>query len=100
LDGWRLDGSPLPRLRPRRAKLGLHGGARETSHTSEGGEAVTETGEAALAYAKRGVPVLPLHWPEDGACSCGDPDCPSPGKHPLTEHGKEDASTDPEIIKR
>ena len=54
---------------------------------------------AALAYAKRGVPVLPLHWPEDGACSCGSPDCPSPAKHPLTEHGKDDASTDPEIIK-
>jgi len=54
---------------------------------------------AALAYAKRGVPVLPLHWPNGAACSCGDPACPSVGKHPLTEHGKDDASTDAEIIK-
>ena len=40
---------------------------------------------AALAYAKKGVPVLPLHWPEDGACSCGVKDCGAPAKHPLTE---------------
>jgi putative DNA primase/helicase len=61
---------------------------------------VSASGEAALAYAKRGVPVLPLHWPKDGGCSCGESDCQSPGKHPLTEHGKDDGTTDPEIIKR
>jgi len=56
-------------------------------------------GEAALADALKGVPVLPLHWPEGGACSCADRGCPSPAKHPLTEHGKDDATTDPEIIR-
>jgi len=57
-------------------------------------------GEAALAYALKGVPVLPLHWPEDGACSCGDPACGAPAKHPLTEHGKDEATTNPETIRR
>jgi len=61
---------------------------------------VSANGEAALAYALRSGPVLPLHWPEGGACSCGDPACPAPAKHPLTGHGKDDASTDPEISKR
>jgi len=54
---------------------------------------------AALAYAKKGVPVLPLCWPENGACSCGAPDCGAPAKHPLTEHGKDDATTNRDIIK-
>jgi len=56
--------------------------------------------EAAVAYAMSGMPVLPLTWPKDGACSCGDPKCSSVAKHPLTEHGKDDASTDPEMITR
>jgi putative DNA primase/helicase len=63
------------------------------------GRTVSTILPAALAYAKRGVPVLPLHWPKDGACSCGDPACSTPGKHPLTRHGKDDATTNPEIIK-
>ncbi len=54
----------------------------------------------ALAYARSDWPVLPLHAPADGApCDCGRPDCSSPGKHPRTEHGLKDASTDPEIIR-
>lgn len=59
---------------------------------------------AALWWASKGVPVFPLHnavltaaltW----ACSCGDP-CrkDSPAKHPRTEHGVHDASTDPKVI--
>lgn len=38
---------------------------------------------AALAYAARGWHVLPLHGVQDGMCACGDPACPSPGKHPI-----------------
>ena len=53
---------------------------------------------AALAFARRGWPVLPLHHPVDGVCSCGRSDCPSPGKHPQTPNGLRDASTDPTII--
>ncbi len=59
----------------------------------------------ALAFAARGYPILPLYgvvrhhdklW-----CGCGDAMCASPGKHPhsrLARHGKDSATTDPEII--
>jgi hypothetical protein len=54
---------------------------------------------AALAYARHGIPVLPVHTPaENGRCSCGRPGCDRPGKHPRLRHGLTDASTDPEQI--
>ena len=53
----------------------------------------------ALAYALAGVRVLPLHTSSDGRCSCHTA-CPKPGKHPRTEHGLTDASTDPDTIGR
>jgi hypothetical protein len=49
---------------------------------------------AALWYAKNGIPVFPCHYPADGGCSCRDPKCHTPAKHPLTEHGFKDATTD------
>jgi hypothetical protein len=59
--------------------------------------------DAALGYASRGIPVLPLHYPlphrgdvqalngdqqlpspaVGTGCSCRDPSCGQPGKHPL-----------------
>ncbi|MEV4706681.1 bifunctional DNA primase/polymerase [Actinoplanes sp. NPDC049316] len=55
--------------------------------------------DAALAYARHGIPVLPVHHPgQDGSCSCGRPDCDRPGKHPRLRHGLTDASTDPRRI--
>lgn len=55
---------------------------------------------AALGYAARGWHVLPLHNPTPtGGCSCGVADCSSVGKHPRTEHGLSDATTDPAKIK-
>ncbi|MEV6495170.1 bifunctional DNA primase/polymerase, partial [Actinoplanes sp. NPDC051633] len=54
---------------------------------------------AALAYARHGIPVLPVHTPAaDGGCSCGREDCDRPGKHPRLRHGLTDASTDPRLI--
>jgi hypothetical protein len=68
---------------------------------------------AALGYAARGIPVLPLHAPllrsapgRDLAvvtvgCSCGDQVCDRPGKHPRTQlapHGVAHATRDPERI--
>jgi hypothetical protein len=72
--------------------------------------------EAALAYASRGIPVLPLHHPVarlrgvrpvpagpsfaqrpwGTGCSCGDRACPQFAKHPigaLVPHGVNDATT-------
>jgi putative DNA primase/helicase len=47
-------------------------------------------------YARsRGWPVFPVHFINDGECSCGRGDeCHSPGKHPMTANGFKDASTD------
>jgi hypothetical protein len=75
---------------------------------------VRELRAAALGYATRGIPVLPLHTPQlhpvtaegDQAvvavgCSCGDQGCDRPGKHPrtlLVPHGVAQATRDPERI--
>jgi Bifunctional DNA primase/polymerase, N-terminal len=65
--------------------------------------------DAALAYAKRGFRVLPLHHPvqvrsrkQPGSidCSCGDPGCGPVGKHPRTPHGLHDATADPDLLAR
>lgn len=50
--------------------------------------------EAALDYAARGWHVFPLHTIHDGRCSCGNPNCDSPAKHPRTAHGLKDATAD------
>jgi hypothetical protein len=72
--------------------------------------------DAALGYASRGIPVLPLHYPlprhsdlqalngdhqlpspaVGTSCSCRDPGCGQPAKHPLgslVPHGVKDATT-------
>jgi len=69
--------------------------------------------DAALGYASRSIPVLPLHYPLPHrsdlqqvpgdqppaawiGCSCRDPDCGQAGKHPLgrlVPHGVKDATT-------
>lgn len=53
---------------------------------------------AALAYAERGIPVGPLYGIIHGRCSCDNPSCTSPGKHPIQKHGFKDFTTDPELI--
>mgnify|MGYP003375272060 CR=1 FL=1 len=60
-----------------------------------------ELKHAAVAYAERGWRVFPVAWVrDDGACSCGDADCKSPAKHPLTSHGLKDASSDAQQVAR
>jgi len=64
---------------------------------------------AALDYAARGWPVIPLHTALGGlgsdihthllGCSCRRADCSSPGKHPRTPHGLKDARSDPATIR-
>lgn len=58
---------------------------------------------AALEYARRGWPVFPLHWMENGTCSCGNHDCSREAKHPyskLAPNGFKDAICDPAVISR
>jgi hypothetical protein len=55
---------------------------------------------AALAYARHGIPVLPVHTPDpEGGCSCDrGVRCERPGKHPRLRHGLTEASTEPRQI--
>lgn len=57
--------------------------------------------KAALHYAKLGIPLLPLYSVTDHPrrCTCGNPNCPSPGKHPRTEHGLKDATAETGTIR-
>jgi putative DNA primase/helicase len=67
---------------------------KSVSHPSE--ESVAED---ALSYAALGWKVFPLHSVRDGTCTCSNPTCTNPGKHPRTVHGLKDATTDPEQIR-
>ncbi|TVQ80560.1 MAG: DNA primase [Bradymonadales bacterium] len=50
------------------------------------------------ALINEGWPVLPLHFPMDGGCSCRRSRCSSIGKHPITSQGLRDASLDERVI--
>jgi hypothetical protein len=55
--------------------------------TTEATSITQHHGRAALAYASRGIPVLPCHWPTPQEfpqfCSCTDLECPDPAYHPI-----------------
>ena len=56
---------------------------------------------AAVAYAKQGIPVFPLHTVDArGRCSCSKTVCSNPGKHPRTRNGLHDAATSEFVIRR
>src|SRR5262245_53496866 len=55
---------------------------------------------AALDCARRGWRVLPVHTIRDGCCTCNDPACKSPAKHPRLSNWPALASTSPETIRR
>jgi len=55
-------------------------------------------GHWAERYAASGLDVLPLHSVRDGRCTCRRECGRNAGKHPITEHGKDDATCDPGVI--
>lgn len=57
--------------------------------------------QAALEYARQGLPVFPCHTPINGVCDCRKgPECPDIGKHPWTKNGLLDATTNELTIRR
>ena len=60
---------------------------------------MTEILAAALSYAERGWGVIPLHAPINGGCSCGRDECTSVAKHPRTQNGLKDATTEEGVIR-
>lgn len=55
--------------------------------------------EYVLWYPSLGWRIIPIHTISDNICTCGDLDCQSPGKHPLSSHGVKDATNDLSKIK-
>ena len=62
-------------------------------------EPLSALGRAALRCAQEGWPVFPVYGIREGQCTCGKADCEHPGKHPRTDHGWKDASTNKETIR-
>lgn len=57
--------------------------------------------EHALEYAALGLQILPLYGINAaGRCACGNPDCKSPGKHPMTRSGVKAATDNAGLIRR
>ena len=54
---------------------------------------------AAQVYAALSFPLVPMHAVRpDGGCSCADPSCRDPGKHPRLAGWKRLASTNPAVV--
>lgn len=53
--------------------------------------------DAALKYAERGWPIIPLHSIKDDTCTCNK-SCSSPSKHPRLRNGVKGATTNQSII--
>jgi Bifunctional DNA primase/polymerase, N-terminal len=63
-----------------------------------GGE--PDCARAAQAYAALGYPVVPMHTARPGGgCSCPDPACPDPGKHPRLAGWTRLAATEPATVR-
>lgn len=61
-------------------------------------EEVREMLHHALAIAKHGIKVFPVHYPIGDRCSCGKPDCKNKGKHPIEKGWYEKATSNLEEV--
>ena len=75
-----------------------------SSHSLPDSESMTQHEDSLLAsalqYARDGWPVLPLHGIKHGRCTCGKVSCSAPGKHPRTNNGVKDATTEETTIRK
>lgn len=58
-----------------------------------------QVAQAALGYANQGFYVFPVHTMAEGRCTCDDPACNNPAKHPLTKNGLLDATDNATVIR-
>ena len=62
---------------------------------------MTRQFESALNHVRDGYRIFPAHGiTESGRCTCGNPNCQNPGKHPAISNWQRAATTDPEQIRR
>ena len=75
-----------------------------SSHSLPDSESMTQHEDSLLAsalqYARDGWPVLPLHGIKHGRCTCGKVSGSAPGKHPRTNNGVKDATTEETTIRK
>jgi hypothetical protein len=57
-----------------------------------------EIGRAASEFAREGRLVFQCHGIENGHCTCGVPECSSPGKHPVESGWQKKATCDPALV--
>ncbi len=69
-------------------------------HQQRGPHPHASSVDVALAYARKGWRVFPLHSISPaGTCTCGQSACRNPGKHPITMRGVADATSNAHTIK-
>ncbi len=92
----RTDGPTVPNVRLSGTDISFSGGEGEASYY---GMTQNLLLTEALACAPRGWRVLPLHGIVGGACTCGEAECSSPGKHPRILEWQRGATCDERIIR-
>jgi Bifunctional DNA primase/polymerase, N-terminal len=95
----------MANMKKKLGKLGekrrRHVSRRQAPNNKDSGDSASSRRNAALMYAKVGLPVLPLHGKSmGGGCTCGNSRCKRRGNHPRTANGFTDATTDSGKIKK
>jgi Bifunctional DNA primase/polymerase, N-terminal len=95
----------MANMKKKLGKLGekcrRHVSRRQVPTNKDSGDRSSSRLNAALLYAKVGLPVVPLHGKSmGGGCTCGNSRCKRRGNHPRTANGLQDATTDTGKIKK